>query len=265
VALAYPWFRTVEPLSPYLPENLRQGLVLYLWMNEGSGNRVYDLSGNGNHATIYGATWTRLASGKNVLHFDGVDDYVVVGLQPDGSGKPFTVYGWSEITIEELIYPVWPKANALWSRMSMIGDHWRDRPSTGIYTDNPPEYTRITVTWTTRKIDGTPNFYGCDIYAYRNSWVHVVRRFTASREYSVWVNGVRAYSASVPSTEATVLEWNPDTATYPARYKRFVLGANVNPDEWMTVRYGYVRIYSRALSDAEIRTLYELHRGLFSG
>jgi len=33
----------------------------------------------------------------------------------------------------------------------------------------------------------------------------------------------------------------------------------------MTVRYGYVRIYSRALSDAEIRTLYELHRGLFSG
>jgi len=265
VALAYPWFRTVEPLSPYLPENLRQGLVLYLWMNEGSGNRVYDLSGNGNHATIYGATWTRLASGKNVLHFDGVDDYVVVGLQPDGSGKPFTVYGWSEITIEEVIYPVWPKANAAWTKFSMIGDSWVDYPSTAIGTNNRIDYTWLRIFWTTRRADGTKVDYYSDIYAYRNTWVHAVRRFTSSRELSVWVNGNMIRSWTVPSTEKTVLEWNPDTATYPVRYKRFVIGANVDFSEQMTVRHGYVRIYSRALSDAEIRTLYELHRGLFSG
>ncbi|MEM4846475.1 MAG: hypothetical protein QW794_01790, partial [Thermosphaera sp.] len=53
-------------------------------------------------------------------------------------------------------------------------------------------------------------------------------------------------------TERTILEWNPATATYPRRYQRFVLGANVECDEHMTVRYGYVRIYSRALADEEI-------------
>ncbi|MEM2196398.1 MAG: hypothetical protein QW290_04905, partial [Sulfolobales archaeon] len=203
MALAYPSFRTVEPLSPYLPENLRQGLVLYLWMNEGSGNKVYDLSGNGNHATIYGATWTRLASGKNALHFDGVNQYAVVGLQPDGSGKPFTVYGWSEITIEELIYPVWPKANTAWTKFGMIGDYWVDYPSTFVGTDNRVDYTTLDIHWVTRRADGTKVHYSTNFYAYRNSWVHVVRRFTASRELSVWVNGVRAYSASTASTEIT--------------------------------------------------------------
>jgi len=37
---------------------VRDGLVLWLPMNEGSGDEVYDLSGYNNHGTIYGATWT---------------------------------------------------------------------------------------------------------------------------------------------------------------------------------------------------------------
>nr|AEI30279.1 conserved hypothetical protein [uncultured microorganism] len=51
--------------------------VAYWDFNEGSGNMLYDLSGNGNNGTIYGATWT---DGKidNALSFDGVDDYVKV-------------------------------------------------------------------------------------------------------------------------------------------------------------------------------------------
>ena len=40
--------------------DIRDGLVLYLPMDEGSGNTVYDHSGNNNHGTIYGATWSQV-------------------------------------------------------------------------------------------------------------------------------------------------------------------------------------------------------------
>jgi len=189
---------------------------------------------------------------QKCLFFNGVNQYAVVGLQPGNVGTPFTVYGWSEITIEELIYPVWPKASTVWSKLSMIGDTWVDYPNTVMGAEIKMDYTWLNVYWTARRADGTKADYYTNIYAYRNSWVHVVRRFTSAREYSVWVNGSRVYTVTVPSTEKTVLEWNPDTATYPERYKRFVLGAGVVLADHMTVRYGYVRIYSRALTAEEI-------------
>ncbi|MEM4455586.1 MAG: hypothetical protein ABIK73_08850 [candidate division WOR-3 bacterium] len=190
------------------------------------------------------------------LSFNGVNQYAVIGLQPGNIGTPFTVYGWSEITIEELMYPVWPKASSTWAHFSMIGDPWIDYPSIRMITDARADYTYLNVMWTVRTQDGARKDYSYNIVAYRNTWVHVVRRFTSAREHSVWVNGAKAYSASVPSTEITVLEWNPATATRPYRYQRFVLGANVDFGEWMTVRYGYVRIYDRALTNDEISQAY---------
>ncbi|MEM4846444.1 MAG: hypothetical protein QW794_01635, partial [Thermosphaera sp.] len=177
---------------------------------------------------------------RSCLSFNGVNQYAVVGLQPDGSGRPFTVYGWSEITIEELIYPVWPKANTAYSKTGMIGDHWVDRVATYYNVENRQDYTWMIVEMQTKGADGTTGWYSASVYAYRNSWVHVVRRFTSSRELSYWVNGNRVARWTIPSTERTILEWNPATATYPRRYQRFVLGANVECDEHMTVRYGYV-------------------------
>ncbi|MEM4436982.1 MAG: hypothetical protein QXO22_08575, partial [Thermosphaera sp.] len=191
--------------------------------------------------------------------FDGVDDYVVVGLQPDGSGTPFTVYGWSEITIEELMYPVWPKANTLFSLFSIIGDWWSSEPATTYETDNRADYTRLMIRFATRSADGTRVLYSYNMITYVNSWVHIVRRFTSARGLSYWVNGKSVASWTVPSTETTIIEWNPNTATYPRRYQRFVLGANMEFSGWMTIRYGYVRIYNRALNNTEISDVYGNH------
>jgi len=185
---------------------------------------------------------------RYALSFDGVDDYGVV--------EPFTVYGWKEITIEELIYPVWPKANTAWSKFSMIGDRWTDYPSTYLGTNGKYDYTVLSVSWFVRKPGGTIEGYSYDMINYVNQWVHVIRRFTEDREFSVWINGEKKYSAAVPEDYATVLEWNPDTATHPEYYRRFVLGASVEFKEFMTVKYGYLRIYNRALSDSEIQHNY---------
>ena len=60
---------------------LAKGLVGCWLMNEGSGNRISDLSGNGNNGTLIGAnglpTWVPGRSGP-ALSFDAVDDYAIV-------------------------------------------------------------------------------------------------------------------------------------------------------------------------------------------
>jgi hypothetical protein len=135
----------------------------------------------------------------------------------------------------------------------MIGDYWTDYPSVFWGTNNRYDYTSLELLFTTRKPDGTRGYYGFGIFAYRNMWVNVAYRFSiADRMLIGYVNGGRVYSAIVPATEYTVLEWNPDTATHPWMYRRFVLGANVGGVENMKMMQGNILIYSRALSDSEI-------------
>ncbi|MGC9115769.1 MAG: hypothetical protein ACP5HH_07220 [Fervidicoccaceae archaeon] len=181
-------------------------------------------------------------------YFDGLNGYAVI--------SPFTVYGWSEITIAELFYPVNPKTNTSWTKFSMIGDYWTDHPSIFWGTNNATNYTSLGSLWCVRKPDGTNTCYGYGIMSYVNKWVFVTQRFTSAREYAVYVNGQKKYSTSVPSDYKTVLEWNPDTATYPSYYKRFVLGANVGYGEKMTMYQAMLLIYNRALSDSEIQQIY---------
>jgi hypothetical protein len=189
-----------------------------------------------------------LAPHLYVWYFDGVDDYVAI---------PLTVYGWSGITIQEWLYPFYPKANPAWSKFSMIGDVWVDRPSVFFGTNDRYDYTGLSLGFFTRKQDGTNGYYGFSIYAYINRWVNTAWRFSlADRALIIYINGGRVYTASVPSTEYTILEWNPATATYPLRYQQFVLGANVLSSENMKMMQGNILIYSRALSDSEIYNAY---------
>jgi len=64
------------------------------------GNTVYDLSGYGNHGTIYGPVWTR-GPLIGCLSFDGVDDYVRVPYSA-------VLYAWKDnnpCTFEVLVRP----------------------------------------------------------------------------------------------------------------------------------------------------------------
>ena len=181
---------------------------------------------------------------RYAVFFDGVDDYAVI--------EPFIVYGWPEITIQEWIYAYHPKANAAWTKFSMIGDHWVDYPAYLHATNNRVDYTMLAMTWSVRRPDGTRYDYAYSWYAYRNRWVNLVTRFTSARELSFRINAVRVYIATVPADEKTVLEWNPDNATYPERYKRFVLGSNVIFGEWMKILQSNLLIYRRAPSESEL-------------
>jgi hypothetical protein len=82
------WFtrQTVEAALVY-PSS--PGLVGRWGFDEGTGTVAKDSSGNGNHGTVYGATWVDGRYGK-ALSFDGVNDYLEIGdktLFDFGSGN----------------------------------------------------------------------------------------------------------------------------------------------------------------------------------
>jgi hypothetical protein len=181
-------------------------------------------------------------------YFNGSNAYAVI--------SPFTVYGWSEITITEWLYLPRPKVSSNYGISNVIGDWSTDGPSTLLNSANANYYSWLNVLWRARTSSGTKADYYYNIVAYTNQWILLTRRFTSSREYSVYVNGQKMYSATVPSDYKTVLEWNPDTATYPNRYKRFVLGANWDLGYPMDMYQAMLLIYNRALSDTEIQQIY---------
>jgi hypothetical protein len=52
--------------------------VVFLNMNEGSGQNVFDLSGNGISGTIHGASRTQNSACGGALQFNGIDEYVAI-------------------------------------------------------------------------------------------------------------------------------------------------------------------------------------------
>ena len=71
-----------------------EGEVAALYtFEESGGTTLFDSSGQGNHATVNGATWTSEGHTGGALDFDGVDD--VVNTPVNLSNSPsFTVTGW---------------------------------------------------------------------------------------------------------------------------------------------------------------------------
>ena len=86
-------FVTLVVITFIAQSTMAQNLVLYLPFDEGAGDTVKDLSGNGNNGTIKGATWVDGKTGK-ALSFNG-KSYVDIpnsgSLSPD---QNITVMAW---------------------------------------------------------------------------------------------------------------------------------------------------------------------------
>jgi parallel beta-helix repeat protein len=70
------------------------GLVGYWKFDEGKGIVAFDYSGQGNKGTIYGSSWTA-GQVNGALNFDGVDDYVE--LSSIGGNMNFSYSGWFKL------------------------------------------------------------------------------------------------------------------------------------------------------------------------
>jgi len=216
--------------------NLLNGLVLWLPMDEGSGNTTYDYSGNNNNGTLYnGSTicggidncplWVDGLIGK-AISFDGVDDYVNIPSSPSLSGL-------NTITLSVWVNPTKTTEGTIASKH----DNYQNR-EWQLYI-NPYTYK-----YTFQVVDNSTNTFSevAGILATAGKWTHIVGVYN-NGDLRIYCDGVLISSATtnkiIRVTNAPIRIGN---RADDARYYGGII------DE--------VLIYNRALSEEEIKELY---------
>ena len=209
---------TVEPAGPATPP----GLVAAYGFDEASGATVTDASGNGRTGTLTGATRTTSGRFGGALSFDGINDWVTV---PDNNALDLT----TGITMS-----AWVNPTAIGSAFRTV--LMKERPGGLIYTlyagDGTGKASGHVFTSSEQRVNGTVN-------TPVGSWTHLATSWDGTT-LRLYVNGVQAATRAVSGTLRT--------STGELR-----IGGNAVWSEWFAGRIDDVRLYSRALSVAEIQ------------
>ena len=203
---------------------INDGLVAYYPFN-GNAN---DESGNGNNGTVYGATSTsdRFGNPNSAFYFNGIDNYIEALPLGIPSNSSFTVSYWMEFEWQD---------SRIWALY--FGDFHVLINTNSNYGFNRG-YAQIGI------FDGTQNQF--DIEQYQGIWTHFVTIYNAdTATLTTYVNGTSVDSKSLSG--------------YPQNDTELYIGKphpNWASDSYYMGSLDEVRIYNRALSDAEIQELY---------
>jgi hypothetical protein len=206
-------------------------LVGYWPFEEGTGTTTKDLSGNGNNGTlcngstcgVQGPTWTTGKVG-GALIFDGVDDYVDTSLIFN-SPSYFTVAAWVKVPPQS-------------TQKNVAGTSFR-HPQLLVLNSG---YSRI-------QFGSSAGFPGINstIQVVDNNWHYLVGVLN--------VNTLKIYIDGNINNSG-----NPGSTPYDNTLYHFQIGAFGPPSaglqQTLQGLIDEVRIYNRALSDAEIQALY---------
>jgi hypothetical protein len=213
--------------------NASAELVAYWTFDEGSGNAVYDTSGNDNNGTIYGATW---GVGKygTALQFNGQDNYVEVpssdSLEIDDN---VTIAAWIN----------WIDTGDTWLGILANGQQNGPWENYGLFINRSSRFLYFTLS-----LDGghvtqqTPN----DITV-PNEWVHVCASWDGSTA-RIYVNGKMELE--------TVQSGTLVPPGLPLR-----IGHRNGSPHYFNGTIDEVRIYNHALEEAEILAAMEGGKG----
>jgi len=196
-------------------------LVAAYSFDEGSGPTVTDVSGQGNHGTISGATWTTAGKFGGALVFDGTRAVVTV---PDAAALRLT----TALTLEAWVSP------------SVVTSAWRDV----IYKGNDT-YALEATSGNSSVPAGGSTFGGRWVAAYGptalrvNRWTHLALTYDGAT-LRLYVNGVQVASQAQGG--------RLPTSTYPLQ-----IGGDSIYGQYFQGTIDEVRIYNRALSAPEIQ------------
>jgi hypothetical protein len=198
------------------------GPVAAYGFEEGTGTTTADASGSGNQGSISGATWTTAGRFGRALTFDGSNDRININ---DSSSLDLT----NAMTIEAWVYPT-----ALSGWRTVLLKESTSGLAYALYAhDNAPRpaaYVRGgSVDQSITGVSQLP----------LNAWTHLAATFGAST-LRLYVNGSLVRTGSVSGTIAA--------SSLPLR-----IGGNAPWGEYFAGRIDEVRIYNRALSQAEIQ------------
>jgi prepilin-type N-terminal cleavage/methylation domain-containing protein len=199
------------------------GLVSYWSFDEGTGTIAYDLSGYGNNGTLYNFTgtsgWTIGKIGK-ALNFDGADDYIeVTNVKGLSSGNMVhTISAW--IKVNRL--PINRAWILLLGQAGAGSHHWLINSTGG---------TQFGV-WNGGQLSPVLPI---------GEWIHIVITFDGTT-LKGYTNGFL-----FDKTSATF-----NFTSLPLTLAKAYLGEN-----YFNGLIDELRIYNRALSDSEIKAIYE--------
>ena len=208
---------TVNPVTP--PGT---GPVGAWGFDEASGATTADASGRGNTGTIAGATRTTAGRIGSALTFDGVNDWVTV---PDAASLDLT----NRATLEAWIYPT--ALNAIW-RTALL----KEQPGQLVYA----LYANNDLNRPSGHL-----YSGADLFTNGtaalplNAWSHVAMTWDGSTQ-RLWLNGVQVGSRAL-------------TGTLPNSTGVLRFGGNNIWSEWFAGRLDEIRVYDRALTQAELQ------------
>src|SRR5882724_1140104 len=198
------------------------GLVAAYDFAEGAGPTVADSSGSNNTGTISGATWTPAGRFGSALVFNGTSAVVTV---PSAASLQLT----TGMTLEAWVYPTATPTG--WQAVV-------DKNVDGYYLmASSDQGNRPTVGGTFTA--GNQNTVGLATLAV-NTWTHLAATFDGAT-VRLYVNGVQVAS----QVQTTLL--TPTTKTLQ-------IGADSYTGENFAGQIDEVRVYNRALSQAEIQT-----------
>jgi Concanavalin A-like lectin/glucanases superfamily/Bacterial Ig domain/Cadherin-like domain len=197
------------------------GLVAAYGFNEGSGTSVSDASGNGRTGTISGATWSTQGKFGNALSFDGVNDWVTVADAPAlDLTTGMTLEAWVFPTATNGVRDIIIKEGSNVDIYNLYARNGGGRPESNVF-----------VSGSNRTAEGTA--------LSANAWTHVAGTYDGTT-LRLFINGVQAASTTISGSIAT--------SNGPLR-----IGGNSIWGEFFRGRIDEIRIYNRALTQAEIQ------------
>jgi glucose/arabinose dehydrogenase len=220
----------VAPASPttytatYAEVPVVPGMVAAYSFDEAGGATVSDISGNGNHGTISGATRNSSGQYGAALDFDGSNDSVTV---PDSSSLDLT----SGMTLEAWVRPL---TTSSWRTVVL-----KERPGDIVYalyssnSDSGRPTGRVRVNGSTISATGTSRLT-------TSVWTHVATTFDGAN-LRLYVNGALV---ATRAASGTIL-----TSGNPLR-----IGGSTALGRWFRGRIDEVRVYNRPLSASEIQS-----------
>lgn len=222
--------------------SIDRNLVLHLPLTEGTGSKVWDRSQYGNHGD-FGAgaaapSWADGRSGLKCLSFDGGGDYMLVSADPS-----IDVFGKTELTYSAWINPASDGESGDGRILDKRG------PSTG------PQW------WVSSESDGfmsvriLMDFIVQDAEAHTdrilsiNNWhlVTVVYNEDGDNRFKIYLDGLLALLLVDNEGQGAIVD---DSAVDLYVSNRQAFGRTFDG------LIGEIRIYNRALSAQEVRTLF---------
>lgn len=208
------------------------GLVGYWLFNEGSGNKIYDLSGNGDDGVVADGspTWVYSSRYGHALRFDGDDNFDITNSSPSLSGM-------ASLSIEILLN--WDGTDTDENTVFGAGNScYRIRLEDAA--------TGAGRAWIYLNADDGAGLWLCTWAATANTWHHIVFTYSVAG-VDLYVDGNWQEEDGSPPCAGTIDSVTGDT---------FYIGSNTGASEWFNGDIAKIAVYDCVLTASEIARLY---------